>query len=58
MFPARVCLKTGEMLDVWPEMSGFKEKTARKAAAFRGFLTPKTPFLDKIDSVSEFSNRL
>jgi hypothetical protein len=46
------------MLDVCPEMSGFKEKTARNAAAFRGFLTLKTPFLGKTDSVSEFSNRL
>jgi len=57
MFPARVCLKTGEMLDVCPEMSGFKEKTAGNAAAFPGFLTPKPPFLGKTDSVSEFSNK-
>ncbi|MCI8386446.1 MAG: hypothetical protein HFE95_08440 [Acutalibacter sp.] len=30
-------MKTGEMLDVCPEMSGFKEKTAGNAAAFPGF---------------------
>jgi len=46
------------MLDFWPETRGFKEKTARNAAAFRGFLTPKPPFLVKTDSISEFSNRL
>jgi hypothetical protein len=46
------------MLDIWPEMSGFKEKTARNASAFREFLTPETPFLGITDSVSEFSNRL
>ncbi len=51
---ARVCLKTGEMLDYWLEMRDFKEKTARKAAAFRGFLTPKAPVLVKTDSISEF----
>jgi hypothetical protein len=51
-------LKTGEMLDVWPEIGDFKERTAKKASAFRGFLTPKTPFLGITDSVSEFSNRL
>ena len=51
-------MKTEEMLGFWPEMSGFQEKTARKAAAFPGFLMPKTPFLGKTDSVSEFSNRL
>jgi hypothetical protein len=51
-------LKTREILDFWPEMRGFKEKTARNAAAFRGFLTLKTPFLGKTDSVLEVSNRL
>jgi len=33
----RVCLKTGEMLDFWPEMRDFKEKPQERLPSFEDF---------------------
>ena len=46
----RGCLKTGDRLDFWTGMRGFKERNR--------FLTLKAPFLVEIDCVLEFQNKL